>query len=201
MRRDGGPVPKQVLQRRYLSPLRMTSLQRLVELLWIAKEDSVAGGLSHGQYVGERHLTSLVHEEYVDGLMQLFTRPEPRRASCDLSVVRLQHGNDVLVLCGLENRLPLILGRLAAHFLYATDREPFPGRRFDNTLEQVPDDLVTDRGNADLFSGPHEITDHPRAGIGLSGTWGGLDGEHTTVELERQPASRGRNLFTLLLER
>jgi hypothetical protein len=62
-----GVVPiQQVPECRSIRAGRVRSLQRLIELLRIAKEDDAFRGAAHGENVRQRHLPGLVHEQYVE---------------------------------------------------------------------------------------------------------------------------------------
>ena len=59
-------VPDQVPQHRGVAPVRVRSLDHLVELLRVADEHEVPGGGAHRERVGEGHLAGLVDEEVVE---------------------------------------------------------------------------------------------------------------------------------------
>src|SRR5262245_22849322 len=81
IRGDGLLAQEQVLERGYLYSFRVAALERLIQLAWVTQQDNGAGALRDRQDVGERHLARLVHEQDIDSLEELFSRPEPRRPS------------------------------------------------------------------------------------------------------------------------
>jgi hypothetical protein len=58
----------------------MRSLLRLFELLGVAQKHDAIGSLGDGQYVGQRHLARLVHEQNINRFGKLGPTPQPRGA-------------------------------------------------------------------------------------------------------------------------
>jgi len=67
---------KNVIQGRDPDPIGMTALGRLFELSRISQQNQATRSLRDGKHVCERHLRSLVDEEYVDAETGVRARPE-----------------------------------------------------------------------------------------------------------------------------
>src|SRR3977135_858057 len=71
-------VSKQILERVFAGPGRRAALEGTLQLLRIANQDQVFGGLRDGDDIGEGHLPGLVDEQYIGGLEILGPGPKPR---------------------------------------------------------------------------------------------------------------------------
>src|SRR5262245_55843420 len=60
-----------------IRPIRMTPLQRLLELLRIAQQYEVLRGLRRGDYISQRHPPRFVADQYIDGILEFIACPEP----------------------------------------------------------------------------------------------------------------------------
>src|SRR4051794_26763700 len=80
---DGPLSAQNVVKRRHIDALWMAALHRLIQLLRITDQHHGFRRLRHRQYIGERHLRSFIHEQYVDALESIRPRPQPRSAATD----------------------------------------------------------------------------------------------------------------------
>ena len=54
--------------------------------------------------------------------------------------------------------------------------------RFASPFEQIADDFMTDRRDANLLSLLYQLDDHVRTGVRLARAWRTLNGQHRSVE-------------------
>ena len=80
--------------------------------------------------------------------------------------------------------------------MHATDPGVLFGGSPNNLVQEVPNHLVADRGDADPLSCPNEVDDHSRTSEGLARARRSLDGKNTAVECEGDPTRRGDRGFS-----
>src|SRR6266481_5227282 len=173
-------VSHQILERGFLCPWRMAALEGALQLLRIANQDQVLGGLCDGDDIGEGHLPGLVDEQYVYGLEIFGPGPKPRGPSYNIGSTRLKSAqrNDVVFChCNLGG---VCLFIRPLHAVQASKIAFVRG--FENFFKKFANDFVAQRGNADFFSLLKQLTDHASAGVGLARARGALDGEHGCVQ-------------------
>jgi hypothetical protein len=96
-RRHRRPLAQDVAQRRGARPGRVGGLARLGQLLRVAQQHQVPGRAGHGQDVGQRQLTGLVHEQGVDAVGHPGARPEPDRARSHVELAVAQRPLQTLI--------------------------------------------------------------------------------------------------------
>src|SRR5437762_5403934 len=80
---DGELAVENVVQGGDAGAFGMAPLCRLVQLPRIAQQHQIPGSVRNREDVGQRHLGGLVDEEYVHGVLSLWTCPKPGRAAGD----------------------------------------------------------------------------------------------------------------------
>jgi hypothetical protein len=148
----------EVLERGHACAGRVHALRGLLELARIAEQDDAPGRAGRGEHVGERDLAGLIDDEQVDGVGHLLAGPEPDGAGGEIDVALGQERLDLRVLVGaldggILRRAPL------ARLLDPPEGELLLARGRTHLVEQVHDDLVTRRGDADALPGPHRLDD------------------------------------------
>ena len=189
---------QQVLERRHLAAFGMTAPKGLLELLRITEQDQAPPRGGGGQHIAERHLAGLVDDQDVDALLETGTRPTPGRRAEHIDVSVFESRKDGLV-PGLAHDPPLAFVRA---FLTVDEGHgaPILTCLLRDGLQEIDDDLVADRGDADLESRAHERADDSRTGVGLAGAGRALNGQHVAVEGERDPTGRFDGRLSRLLQ-
>src|SRR5579872_635836 len=187
-----GPT-ENVLQRRNIRTVGMASFQRLLKLLRIAEKYKALGRLGNGENVGQRHLPSFVNKENINGLKVLFLCPEPLCAGQDIGAVQESCKGLLIVNRGQNMRWIMLRLVLLPDFLDSSQiwDTSFYGRR-DSISQQLANDLVACRRDADPLALTHKFADHARPGEGLSGTRRPLNCQNRAVE-HRSQALGGYN--------
>src|SRR5579872_2562941 len=78
--------PEYVVEGRNLGAVRMTALNRLLELTGIAKQNDASRGMRYGKYVGQRHLGRFVDHEHIYASKCILPGPEPACRTADAAV-------------------------------------------------------------------------------------------------------------------
>ncbi len=84
-----------MLQCSNISPLRVRPLLRLLQLLRISDEHQIPGGPRDREGLHERNLTCLVDKKIVQAVSRVVSRPQPRRAADDMSIIGSRKGRVV----------------------------------------------------------------------------------------------------------
>ena len=147
------------------------------------------GRIRHREDIGQRHLAGLVDEQDVDGAAARSRRPQPRRATHDVDLVRrasppISASSSSVATDAVDLR-PSGLPRVRRAMRTVDALVPRPHAM----IHEVADDLVAVRGDADTLAGGHEGHDHPRPGERLSRARRSLDGERRVVERRGQSPS------------
>src|SRR3954469_16511076 len=87
---DRVSTPDQMRQGRDVRSLRVTALLWLFQLLRIPEQYEAASGGGTRQHVRQRHLPGFVHEQNVDGIHEVLSRPKPSRAPENVDATLLQ---------------------------------------------------------------------------------------------------------------
>jgi hypothetical protein len=171
VRWDGRLPHEQVIERRLPGMVRVNALNRLLQLHLVAEEDDVLRAGPHGDEMRHRDLPCLVHEEVVQGLVQLRVREQPGGAGHECST----GSDDRAVVGDVLDHSPVQEALLAGALLDAPEldllfrRAPLHGR------EQVVDGLVAVRGDADPRASLEQRDNDLGAGVRLAGAGRPLD--------------------------
>src|SRR6476661_2558945 len=133
----------------------MGALGRLFELLWITDEHDCVSGLCDRHNIGERHLGGFVDEQHVDALESLRSGPEPSGPRSYLAI-EIQRGEDICILAGNAQPIAVRLGVFG--FLDALNFDADLVRDLTYAFDQVPNDLVAIRHDANLLPDAHQLT-------------------------------------------
>jgi len=140
--------------------------------LRIADQDHGFRRLRGRQHVCKRHLRRFIHEEHVHALQRFRCGPEPDRPSGNHRGVP-KGGEDLLVALN-DRKARLRVPRLGG-LLTAVQIEALLFGRVYGLIDQMANDLVAVRRNADGSPTTHPLADHVRARESLAGAGRSLD--------------------------
>ena len=160
---------------RGVDAFRVRALLRLFELLGVAEEDDAARRVGGREDVGEGHLGGLVDEQHVDGLRELFARPQPGRAAHHAGGAILKRFERLGIVGELGDAwvrsLHLIVVSLVG------DGDFVVRGQVEDRFEEVQHHLVAGGHDADLLPLLHEVADDGGAGERLARAGRALDRE------------------------
>src|SRR5690606_25615635 len=134
----------------------------------------------------------------VYALPEVLSRPAPRGCADNVHAAVLDAAaNRVVVALVLDAPLAFVRAVVLVH---RAQRDPLCLRLLHGAFEQVVDDLVTDRGDADSEPASAQRADHLRARVGLTRAGRTLDRKHVTVQLEHEPLGGLDRRLALALE-
>ena len=183
-------IADQMLEGRGGRAARVDALRDHRQLVRVADQHDRPGTRPDRDGVCERHLAGLVDEQDVERAVELRSGEEPAGAGHDVDRPGGKGRGDVGV--GADAGHAIEVTDVGVGLLDDADRDPLLGRGLDDRLDQVADRLVRLRGDADPLPGPHEVEDHPGAGVGLAGPRRTLDRQHarSSSSARRRAASR-----------
>src|SRR4051794_25575880 len=119
-------MSEDMVQGGHSDAIRMTSLNRLLQLSRISEKDDVVRSLRDGQYVRQGHLRGFVNEQRVDAKASVRSSPEVRRSSAHSTGCSKCIESLLVVLHELQADEILFLV-LFVDLLNAPDRQTFLG--------------------------------------------------------------------------
>ena len=174
----------------------MRALQRLIELLRIAKQHDVGRGVGDRQQVGQRQLGGFVDEEHVDAVIGLGPRPKPGGAGGEIAA-GVQRFEDRRIGFGQLDAQVGVVGLGTGADL--ADRAQLNARLIGGlkcAVQQVADYAMAVGGEADpppLFD---HFDDHPPRGVGFAGAGRPLNREEAEVIFANDAAGRSKCIFS-----
>ena len=181
---------QQVIESGHFAAFGVAALQRLFELLGIAKQDEASAAARAAEHVGQRHLASFVDHQDIHALLEFGPCPAPCRRAQQVDFVLCKLlANPRVGIDAFDTEVALVLAPLAVDDPY---RKPTSRGPFSRGLKEIDDHLVAHGRHADPEPLLDERADDLAARIGLASTGRTLNGEHLAVERERD-SSGGLN--------
>ncbi len=179
VRRYGGIFAQHPLEAGEACRFGMRALDDLRQLARIADQHDVLCGATHGDHVGQPHLSGLVHEQPVERLHVLVAGEEPgggadnMPSACGLVIAvgaadEAILGVAVILTTGLVDEVE-------------RDRQVRILQRAQAAHQHIANGLMAVRGDAHARALAHQRQDRPGGDIGLAGTGWPLDRQHGPV--------------------